>query len=144
MRARIPALRPDALIVLDMGTRPGPILPEVPTLVIDHHDASEGSPRGALVVNGYDREPVAPSSVLTYVVCHETPGIERSAWLAALGAIADLRTAAPFTALLDIDARGSAWSKAVSLLNAGRRAAEAVRRRPPEDAGTSGCVSDAG
>jgi single-stranded-DNA-specific exonuclease len=124
MRARIRALRPDALIVLDMGSRPGPILPEVPTLVIDHHDASEGSAPGALVVNGYDREPVAPSSVLTYVVCHETPGIERSAWLAALGAIADLRTAAPFTALLDIEARGTAWSKAVSLLNAGRRAAE--------------------
>ena len=124
MRARIRALRPDALIVVDMGSRPGAILPGVPTLVIDHHDPSGGSPRGALLVNGHDREPVAPASVLTFAVCRDTPGIERSAWLAALGAVADLGSAAPFTRLLDIDARGTAWSKAVSLLNAGRRAAE--------------------
>jgi single-stranded-DNA-specific exonuclease len=124
MRTRIRSLHPDALVVLDMGSRPDPILQDVPTLVIDHHDASGGSPHGALMVNGYDREPVAPTSVLTYVVCREMPGIQRSAWLAALGAIADLGTAAPFESLVGIEARGSAWSRAASLLNAGRRAPE--------------------
>lgn len=124
MRTRIRAKSPDALIVVDMGSRPGRILDGMPTLVIDHHDAAGGVPAGALIVNGYDREPVAPSSVLAYAVCADVPGIQASAWVAALGAIADLGTAAPFASLIGIEARGSAWSKAVSLLNAGRRAAE--------------------
>ena len=45
-----------------------------------------------LLVNGYDREPVAPSSVLAYVICRDLPGNESSAWLAALGAMADVGT----------------------------------------------------
>jgi hypothetical protein len=48
--------------------------------------------------------------------------MEESAWLAALGAIADLGTAVPFAGLVGLEARGGAWSRAVSLLNAGRRA----------------------
>ncbi len=124
MRQRIRALAPDALIVVDMGSRPEPILDDVPTLVIDHHDASGGLPSDAVVVNGHDREPVASASVLAYAVCAEAPDIAASAWLAALGAFADLGSAAPFSAMLGIEARGTAWSKAVALLNAGRRAAE--------------------
>ena len=107
-----------------MGTRPGPIIPGLPTLVVDHHSADRGSPDGVLLVNGYDREPVAPASVLGYVICRDLPGNEHSAWLAALGAIADLGTTAPFASLIGFQARGSAWPKAVSLLNAARRAPE--------------------
>ena len=124
MRSRMAALAPRALIVVDMGTRPGSILPGVPTLVIDHHDATGGVPPDALIVNGYDREPVASSSVLAYLVCRHVPGLERSAWLGAFGAVADLGSAAPFASLLGIEARGTAWSKAVSLVNAARRAPE--------------------
>ena len=122
MRDRIRALEPDALIVTDMGSRPGVVIQGLPTLVIDHHEASGGTPPGAVVVNGYDRAPVAPASVLAFVVCRGIRGIEESAWLAALGAIADLGTAVPFAGLVGIEARGAAWSRAVSLLNAGRRA----------------------
>lgn len=124
MRTRIMTMAPEALIVVDMGSRPGRILDGVPTLVIDHHDASGGVPADAIIVNGYDREPVATSSVLAYAVCVHLPGIEASAWVAALGAVADLGTAAPFESLLGFEVRGTAWSKAVSLLNAGRRAPE--------------------
>ena len=124
MRTRIKALDPDRLIVLDMGSRPGVILRNLPTLVIDHHDTSNGVPEEALLVSGSGREPVAPSSVLAFVVCREVPGTEAVAWLAALGAVADLGTAAPFHELLGFEARGVAWSKAVSLLNAARRAPE--------------------
>jgi len=124
MRGRIAALAPRALIVVDMGTRPGSILPGVPTLIVDHHDATGGVPPDALIVNGYDREPVASSSVLAYLVCRQVPGLERSAWLGAFGAVADLGSAAPFASLLGIEARGTAWSKAVSLVNAARRAPE--------------------
>ena len=83
-----------------------------------------GVPDGVLLVNGYDREPITPSSVLAHVICRDLPGNENSAWLAALGAIADLGTAAPFASLINLRPRGTAWSKAISLLNAGRRAPE--------------------
>ncbi len=122
MRKRMQALEPDALVVLDMGSRSDPILDDVPTLVIDHHVPRGGGPRGAVFVNGHDRDPVPPTSVLAWAVCRGLPGTEGCAWLAALGAIADLGTAAPFTDLLGIVAKGSAWTKAVSLLNAARRA----------------------
>ena len=124
MRERIRSAQPDGLVVTDMGSRPGPIIPGLPTLVIDHHDPSSGQPSGALVVNGYGREPVATSSVLAYAICREGDGDDGSAWLAALGAVADLGSAAPFTHLLGIRTGGTAWSKAVSLLNAARRAPE--------------------
>jgi single-stranded-DNA-specific exonuclease len=115
---------PDSLIVLDMGSRPTRIVKGLPTLIIDHHDAAAGTPPGAVVVNGYDRLPAATSSVLAYVVCRHIPEVESAAWLGALGAIGDLGTAAPFASLLGFDARGTAWSKAVSLINAARRAPE--------------------
>ena len=75
-------------------------------------------------MNGDDREPVAPSSVLAHVIRRDRPGNENSAWLAALGAIADVGTAAPFASAIGFQARGTAWSKAISLLNAARRAPE--------------------
>ncbi len=124
MRDRMRALEPDALVVLDMGSRSEPILEGVPTLVIDHHVPRGGGPRGALFVNGYDREPVAPTSVLAWAVCRDLPGIASSAWLAALGAVADLGTAAPFADLVGVVPKGTSWTKAVSLLNAARRAPE--------------------
>jgi single-stranded DNA-specific DHH superfamily exonuclease len=130
MRARLASLSPDALVVLDMGMRAGPIVEGIPTLVIDHHDGVAGRPSGAVVVNGFDREPVAPSSVLAFVVCRHIPELERAAWLAALGAVADLGTAAPFAGLLGIEPRGAAWARAAALLNAGRRA-------PEDDAATA-------
>ena len=124
MQRRIAALTPDALIVVDMGTRPGPILKGLRTLIIDHHDGTAGAPEGAVIVNGYDREPVAPSSVLAYVLCRHIPEVQRSAWLGAFGAVADLGTAAPFAPLLGLEVHGTAWSRAVALVNAARRAPE--------------------
>lgn len=90
LRTHIGALAPRSLIVLDMGSRPGAILPALPTLVIDHHDTSGGVPRDALLVSSSGRVPVAPSSVLAFVICRHVAGIERLAWLAALGAVGDL------------------------------------------------------
>jgi single-stranded-DNA-specific exonuclease len=122
MLRRLDALRPSCLIVVDMGSRPQPILPGTPTLIVDHHHAAAGVPPGAVVVNGYDRQPVAPSSVLAHVVCRTVPGDDSRAWLAALGAIADLGSAAPFRPVLGIRAGGHRWTRAAALLNAARRA----------------------
>ena len=122
MKRRIGALRPEHLVVLDMGSRPEPIVPGLSTLVIDHHHADAGLPPGALVVNGYDRDPVATTSVLAFVVCRTVTAVEGSLWLAALGAVADLGSAAAFRDLLGIRATGTKWTRATSLLNAARRA----------------------
>lgn len=122
MKTRISAAGPARLIVLDMGSRPEPILPGLPTLVIDHHDARAGVPPGAIVVNGYDRPPVAPTSVLAFTICRPLHDLEGSAWLAALGAIADLGSSAAFTDLIAVRASGDAWRRATALLNAARRA----------------------
>ena len=122
MLNRIRALQPARLIVLDMGSRPEPLLPEIKTLLIDHHEASRGVPPGALVVNGFDRPPVAPTSVLAFTVTAELPGGRESAWLASLGAVADLGSAAPFVHLLEHRVSVTAARKASALLNAARRA----------------------
>ena len=122
MLRRIHALRPSCLIVVDMGSRPQPILPGTPTLIVDHHHAAAGVPPGAVLLNGYDRPPVAPSSVLAHVVCRTIPGNDSSAWLAALGAIADLGSAGPFRNVLGVRSGGGRWTRAAALLNAARRA----------------------
>ena len=122
MKERIRELRPARLIVLDTGSRPEPLSYDVPTLMIDHHDASKGLPPDALVVNGFDASPVAPTSVLAFVVCAETRGIRESAWLGGLGAVADLGSAAPFVELLGTKVPVTAARKAAALLNAARRA----------------------
>lgn len=122
MRDRIRAAAPQALVVLDIGSRPGAILPGVPTLVIDHHNPERGLPPGAIVVNGYDREPVAPTSVLACVVCGALTQDLDTGWLATLGAVADLGTAGSFAQRLGIPMGGAAWVRTASLLNAARRA----------------------
>jgi single-stranded-DNA-specific exonuclease len=124
MKERIGAANPARLIVLDMGSRPQSILPGLPTLIIDHHDARAGLPPGALVVNGYDRPPVAPTSVLAFTTCRPLHDLEGSAWLAALGAVADLGSSAAFAALIGLRASGDAWRRATALLNAARRASQ--------------------
>jgi hypothetical protein len=67
----------------------------------------------------------------------ELPGTENSAWLAALGAIADVGSAAPFASLIGFQARGAAWAKAISL---GVR----IRQRPPNATGGSLSIDDFG
>jgi hypothetical protein len=122
MRDRILAHDPERLVVLDMGSRPEPLHVEVPTLIVDHHDASRGLPPGTLVVNGFDRDPVAPTSVLAFVLAAPMPDRRETAWLASLGAVADLGSAAAFAKLLDSRISVTQARKAAALLNAARRA----------------------
>ena len=122
MQARVEEQDPARLVVLDMGSRPEPLLPALPTLIIDHHDATRGVPPGAFVVNGFDRDPVAPASVLAFVVASVVPAARKSAWLAALGAVADLGSATAFANLLQVSVSVTQARKAAALLNAARRA----------------------
>ncbi|MGI5835678.1 MAG: DHH family phosphoesterase [Chloroflexota bacterium] len=119
---RIHKATPDALIVLDIGSRPDPILPGLPTLVVDHHQP-RGFPPDALVVSSYGREPIAPASLLTYLLVEPLVEMNDQVWLAALGSVADLGLSAPFqqvrAALKQYGRRNV--TETVSLLNAAKR-----------------------
>lgn len=122
MRDRIGDSKATSLIVLDMGSRGEPILPRVPTLVIDHHQLEGVSP-GAVVVSSYGHDPIAPTSLLTYILLRPLVDLVEQEWLAWLGVVADLGVNAPFPetkATLKKYGRRNI-TEAVSLLNAAKR-----------------------
>lgn len=112
----------EALVVLDMGSRPAPIVPGLETLVVDHHQP-DGFPPGAHVLSAAGLEPVAPTALLTYVLV--SPFIEPASleWLAVLGTVGDLGTDAPMPFLPEALKRAGrkAVTETVALLNAARR-----------------------
>ncbi|HLL82417.1 MAG TPA: hypothetical protein VK420_07185, partial [Longimicrobium sp.] len=122
VRARLRAARPEALLVLDMGSRGEPILEGLPTLVVDHHQP-RGFPPGAVVVSAFGHEPVAPTGLLAYELFSGVTALDDLAWLALLGTVADLGTDAPFSAVPALLRRHGRKNvtEAVALLNAPRR-----------------------
>ncbi len=112
----------DALVVLDMGSRGASIVPEMPTLVVDHH-LSEDFPPGARVLTANGHEPIANSSLLTYVLVSPLVVPGPLEWLAVMGTVADLGATAPMPFLKDALKRAgrAAVTESVALLNAARR-----------------------
>ncbi|MCL6629686.1 MAG: hypothetical protein K6U00_08820, partial [Armatimonadetes bacterium] len=92
---RILARQPSKLIVMDTGSRGRPILPNIPTMVIDDHKPERVPPVDAFV-SSYGAEPPAPTSLLTYEICKDFVHVDGREWLAALGTIADLGIDADF------------------------------------------------
>ena len=123
--AAAPGGAPDALVVLDMGSRSGAIAPGVPTLVMDHH-VPRGAPDGALLVSAWGHPPVAPTSLLAHHVMRRVAPVEDLEWLAVLGAQAD-RGDPSLPGLAEGLARHgrSAIAEATALVNAARRAPDA-------------------
>jgi single-stranded-DNA-specific exonuclease len=119
---RLHRAQAEALVVLDMGSRPAPIVPGLPTLVVDHHQP-DGFPPEAHVLSGTGVEPVAPTALLTYVLV--SPFIEPASleWLAVLGTVGDLGADAPMPFLPEALKRAgrTAVTETVALLNAARR-----------------------
>ena len=116
----------EALVVLNTGSRGGgPLLKGVPTLVVERGDrfASDGYPPEARVLTTRGHEPVANTSLLTYVLTSPfiVPGPLE--WLAVLGTVASLGVDAPMPYLKDAlrRAKRTATLEAVSLLNAACR-----------------------
>lgn len=131
-RARLAALRPDALVVTDLGVHHFGVLPGVPTLYVDHH-LPEGSPAdaaaGVTVVSGYGWDPIPASAWLAWellapLASEAGATADDLAWLGAVGTVGDLGEKAPWARLPEVRKQHTAkWLKeAVALVNAARRA----------------------
>ncbi len=130
---RLAAMGPEALFVLDLGSRPDAMLPGVPTLLIDHH-LPGGIPDGAKLITGYGSEAhglATPTTGLLVYWCVRgllSPEQHRELlWLAALSILSDVGDKAPFAELAEARALWPAgpMRDAVALLNAPRRTAAA-------------------
>lgn len=121
---RLRALQPDALLVLDQGSRAQAVLPEVPTLVVDHHDAPlEGVPV-AVYLSGLSDMPVPSASLMTWRLLSPLIDLSDAAWYMAVGTIGDLGKDAPFP---ELAAAKKAFglknlTETVALVNAAKRA----------------------
>lgn len=127
--ARLNAREPEALFVLDLGSRAEALLPEVPTLLIDHH-LPGGVPPGAELMTGYGTDPTPTTGLLVYwCVRGLLPPEQHQSlrWLAALSILSDLGDKAPFAELAEARAiwLTGPMRDAVALLNAPRRTAAA-------------------
>ncbi len=130
---RLRARAPEALLVLDLGARPEPLLPGTPTLLLDHHKPL-GTPPGATLLSAY-RETAAhedakaiPTTGLLAFRCAEALIPDRAPqflWLAAISLLSDLGDKAPFPELAAAKKQYGvgALRDATSLLNALRRGA---------------------
>lgn len=113
------------LLVTDLGTRPEPIRPGLPTLLIDHHKPTGAAVPHAISGHGWEQEPT--SALLAYWCARALGGNEDLVWLAAMGLIGDMAEGAGFPELADAQGRygKTALKNAVSLVNAPRRTAAA-------------------
>lgn len=126
VRERLAAVGPGGLILADLGTRAEPVLPECPTLVIDHH-VPTGEPQAAITLSGNGLSPEPTTALLAWWAAHALGDADDLMWLAAIGLIGDMEDGRDFPELGEAQAR---WGKtalrdAVSLINAPRRTAAA-------------------
>ena len=119
-RAELEARDLGGLIVADLGTRPEPVLPGVPTLVIDHH-LPTGEPEGATVISGNGLDPEPTTALLAYWAVGAPDDL---LWLPALGLIGDMADET-WPELREAQTRygKTALKDATSLVNAPRRTA---------------------
>ena len=119
-RALIAEAKPDALFLLDLGSRDEPLVENARCCIIDHH-RPDGVPPGALLITAYDRDPIPNTSLMVFELC---PNVEDLDWIAAIGALSDVGERAPFPLLAAVKKRYamSDLKEATALVNAARRA----------------------
>lgn len=125
MRRRLRSARPDRLVVVDMGSRAEPILPGTPTLIVDHHQPA-GIPGDAVFVSSYDHPPIAPASLLTFILAERVVDLDDRLWLAVVGTVADLGPDVEFPLVKQGLRRYGRRNvtETVALLNAAKRSAK--------------------
>lgn len=124
-RARIADARPDALFVLDLGSRAEPLADGIRCCIIDHH-RPDGTPPGATLITAYGWERTPNTSLLVYDLCSPLADIEDLDWIAAIGTLSDVGERAPFPLLAAVKKRYamSDLKEATALVNAIRRASD--------------------
>ncbi len=130
---RLRARDPEALLILDLGSRPEELLPGIPTLLLDHHKPL-GTPPGATLITAYretgpgeDAKKIPTTGLMAHR-CAEAlipDQAESLLWLAAISLLSDLGDKAPFPELAAAKKLfgGGALRDLTSLLNAPRRSA---------------------
>lgn len=121
---QIATMRPAALYVVDLGSRPRPIFPAVPTLLLDHH-RSLGVPPSATLISSYRWRPNPCTAALTWWLMATLADVSDLDWIAALGIIGDMGEHADIEPLPTARRRYGAriLRSAASLVNAARRSA---------------------
>lgn len=126
VREKLLNLKPDALIVTDLGVHAKGTLEAdgVPVLYVDHHIPEGEPPTGATVLTGYGLEPVPCSAWLAYELLAAETDVTDLQWVAAIGILSDLGDQAPWPPLPETKKQHTAkWLKeAVAMCNAARRA----------------------
>ncbi len=126
LRVELAERAPGGLIVTDLGVRAGALLPDTPTVLIDHH-VPMGTPGDAVVISGHGSDPEPTSALLAFWCAHGIAPVEDLLWLAALGLIGDMAEDKGFAEMAEAQRLygKTALRNAVSLLNAPRRTARA-------------------
>jgi hypothetical protein len=124
-RAIIADANPEALFVLDLGSRNQSLIENVPTCLIDHH-RPDGTPPGALLITAYHDDPIPNTSLMVYDLCARIADIADLDWIAAIGALSDVGEKAPFPLLAAVKERYvmSHLKEATALVTAARRASD--------------------
>ena len=122
-RAQAAASNPDALFVLDLGSRGEEIVPGVRTCLIDHH-RPDGVPPGATLISGYEWDPIPNSSLMVWDLCSALTDVSDVDWIAAIGALSDLGDRAPFDIVAQAKKKytAKALKEVTALVNSARRA----------------------
>ena len=124
VRERLARTEPQAIIITDLGSRDQAVLPNVPTLLLDHHQPN-GVPPGGELITGYGQEPTPTSGLLAYWCGQALINIDDLCWIAAISLLSDIGDKAPFELLDQTKQRYKATPlrDATTLLNAPRRSA---------------------
>ncbi len=120
---KIANVAPDALLVLDQGSRAQSVLPDVPTLVVDHHDAPRDPVPVAVYLSGLGEEPVPTAALVTWRLLSPIAPLDDVSWCMAVGVMGDLGSDAPFD---EFKVAKKKWglkniSETVALVNAAKR-----------------------
>ncbi|HYO75897.1 MAG TPA: DHH family phosphoesterase [Thermoanaerobaculia bacterium] len=124
-RELIAASNPEALFLLDLGSRDEPLVKHARCCLIDHHHP-DGVPPDALLITAYAWDPIPNTSLMVYDLCASLADIEDLDWVAAIGVLSDLGERAPFPLLASVKKKYamSDLKEATTLVNAARRASE--------------------
>ena len=122
-RAIIASHNPEALFVLDLGSRGEELISGARSCFIDHH-RPDGVPPGALLITAYSWDPIPNTSLMVYDLCMSLVDVSDLDWIAAIGVLSDIGERAPFPLIAEVRKKYAMTDlkEVTTLVNAARRA----------------------